>query len=196
MRIVSALAAFVILSSPAFGEPLSGSSPPPDSLGAAAPVSPFVPTNPTARPEAATAMEDRNGNRVVDALEARLASAGRNDRLGVAAIFDTPQHAAAARQSLGAAALREVLDLVPAFSATLTAGQARALARMPGLQRVEEITLVYASMETARRDFGIDRVAPLGFTGAGIGICIVDTGIFAEHEEFVDATTGFSKVMG
>jgi len=197
MRMVSALAVFVILSSPAFGEPLSGSSPPADSLGAEAPpVLPFVPTNPTARPEAAAAMEDRNGNRVVDALEGRLASAASNERLGVVAIFDTPGHAAAARQSLGAAALREVLDLVPAFSATLTAGQARALARMPGLQRVEEITLVYASMETARRDFGIDRVAPLGFTGAEIGICIVDTGIFAEHEEFVDAITGVSKVIG
>jgi serine protease AprX len=54
-------------------------------------------------------------------------------------------------------------------------------------------------METARRDFGIDRVQELPADGGlgymGVGICTVDTGIFAGHEQFV-AADGTSKVVG
>jgi serine protease AprX len=112
--------------------------------------------------------------------------------------FASAADATAARRGLGAIGLRKVFNLFHGFSATMTVGQARALAKMPGVLRVEEVAPVVAFMETARHDFGIDKVqqAPptgLGYTGAGVGICIVDTGIFAGHEEFV-APDGTSKV--
>ncbi|MGH6961675.1 MAG: S8 family peptidase, partial [Dongiaceae bacterium] len=148
-------------------------------------------------------MTDRNGNRVADGLEARLAAAAAAERLDIVVGFTSAADAAAARRRLGAIELREEFDLVPGFSATMTVGQVRALTQMPGVLRVEEVAPVVAFMEAARRDFGIDRVqqAPaaggLGYTGSGIGICIVDTGIFAGHEQFVDSNTPpASKVVG
>ncbi len=196
MRAIFTLAALIVLSSPAVAESLTEALPPGEEPGAPPEASfPLVPAQAMAPPAAATPLVDSNRNRMADALEARLAAAPAGTRLDVAVIFDTPANAAAARGTLATAALRHEFDLVPAFSATVTAGQARALANLPGVQRVEEIVPVYASLETARRDFGIDRIAPLGFTGSGIGICIVDTGIFAGHEEFLDATTGLSKVV-
>src|SRR5215813_7964818 len=162
----------------------------------------LVPLRPTVAPATGRAdVTDRNGNRVADGLETRLSAASAAERLNVIVRFATAGDADAARQRLGAIGLRRHFDLVHGFSATVTPGQARLLAQMPGVLRVEEVVPVVAFMETARRDFGIDRVQELpadgglGYTGAGVGICTVDTGIFAGHEQFV-AADGTTKVVG
>jgi serine protease AprX len=136
---------------------------------------------------------------MADGLEARLSRSAAAERLSIVVGFASAADAVAARQGLGVIGLRRQFDLVPGFSATVTVGQARALMQMPGVLRVEEVAPVVAFMETARRDFGVDRVQQppadggLGYTGAGIGICTVDTGIFAGHEQFV-APDGTTKV--
>jgi serine protease AprX len=81
----------------------------------------------------------------------------------------------------------------------MTAGQARGLARAPGVFRVEEDFEVRAFLDDLRDTFGIDAArADYGPSGAGTGICIVDTGIDHLHEQldngkvigFCDATAG------
>ncbi len=206
MRRLSALFALIVVSTvsiPAAAETLSGTGRPDGQAGAAVPEADFlVPPKPVvAATGPGAVLTDRNGNRVADGLETRLSAASAAERLDIVVGFVSVADAAAARQRLGAIGLRREFDLVPGFSATMTVGQARALAQMPGVLRVEEVAPVVAFMETARRDFGIDRVqqAPaqggLGYSGTGVGICTVDTGIFAGHEEFV-APDGTSKVAG
>jgi len=207
MRRLSALLALFVVSiasAPVAAETLFGTGRPDGPPGAAVPEADFlVPPNPVVAPEATgSVLTDRNGNRVADGLEARLAAASAADRLDVVVGFTSAADAAAARVRLGAIELRREFYLVPGFSATMTVGQVRALTHMPGVLRVEEVAPVVAFMETARRDFGIDRVqkAPadggLGYTGSGIGICIVDTGIFAGHEQFDSKVIGFMDFVG
>src|SRR5215470_13411320 len=206
MRRWPALLALIVVS--AVATPAIGASPSdtgrPASHGQAPIRQPdlLVPLRPTVAPATGRAdVTDRNGNRVADGLETRLSAASAAERLNVIVRFATAGDADAARQRLGAIGLRRHFDLVHGFSATVTPGQARLLAQMPGVLRVEEVVPVVAFMETARRDFGIDRVQELpadgglGYTGAGVGICTVDTGIFAGHEQFV-AADGTTKVVG
>ena len=161
----------------------------------------LVPPKSAVAPPTPRDLTDDNRNRIADGLEARLPAASAAERISVVVAFASAADSTAARRGLGAIGLRRRFDLVPGFSATMTVGQARALARMPGVVRVEEVAPVVAFMETARRDFGIDRVQQspaaggLGYTGAGVAICTVDTGIFAGHEQFV-APDGTSKVAG
>jgi serine protease AprX len=204
MRRLSTLLALILASTPAAAETLSGKSRPGGPPEAAvAEEGLLVPPRRVAAPSATEArLTDRNGNRVADGLDAGLSAAAANHRLEVVVGFASAANAAAARRALGAITLRQEFDLIPGFSAAMTAGQVRALTRMPGVLRVEEVAPVVAFMEAARRDFGIDRVQKspaeggLGYTGAGVGICIVDTGIFAGHEQFVDPVTMASKVIG
>jgi len=206
MRRLSALFALIVVSmasTPVAAETPFGAGRPHGPPGAAVPKADLlVPPKPVVAPAATgSVLTDRNGNRVADGLEARLSAAAAGERLDVVVGFASAAEAAGARRRLGAIQLREEFDLVPGFSATMTVGQARALTQMPGVLRVEEVAPVVAFMETARRDFGIDRVQStaaggLGYTGAGVGICIVDTGIFGGHEQFLDPITGTSKVVG
>jgi len=206
MRHLSALLALIVVSTvstPAAAETPFGTGRPDGPPGAAVPKADLlVPPKPVVAPAATgSVLTDRNGNRVADGLEARLSAASAAERLDVVVGFASAADAAAARRRLGAIQLREEFDLIPGFSATMTVGQVRALTQMPGVLRVEEVAPVVAFMETARRDFGIDRVQStavggLGYTGADIGICIVDTGIFGGHEQFLDPITGTSKVVG
>jgi len=144
---------------------------------------------------------DRDGNRLSDGLEARLAALGRDDAVDVIVTFMTPDTPAAAARAVGPFAIHAEFSIVPGFAARMTAGQARSLARVQNVRRVEEDAAIHATDVNTNRDFGVERiqVAPslggLGLTGAGIGICVVDTGIFAEHEQFVD-DAGASKVVG
>ena len=195
--LIGTVLAVTVIIHPVLAEPLAGSAltahPPSEPSAIAAPL---VPTKPVNRPDAHAVLEDRNNNHMADGLDARLSAAAAGEQIDVAVLFETPAHAAAARKGASFTALRYSFGLIPGFSARMTAAQVRALAARPGVIRIEEVFPVHASLETARRDFGIDRVAPsLGYSGNGVGICIVDTGIFPQHEQFLNAA-GTSKVVG
>lgn len=146
-------------------------------------------------------LADRDGNRLSDGLEAKLAELGPDARTAVIATFARPVHPAIVAREIGPFPVDAEFGIVHGFAARLTAGQARALARMPDVLRVEQDAAVHASDINTNRDFEVDRVhaavslGGLGVTGRGIGICIVDTGILAEHEQFVD-DAGTGKVVG
>ncbi len=70
------------------------------------------------------------------------------------------------------------------------------MAGAAGVFRVEEDATATVFLEAARSDFGVERVwIDTGFTGAGIDICVVDSGVEATHEQFVDEATNANKVV-
>jgi serine protease AprX len=140
-------------------------------------------------------LSDRNKNGLSDGLEAMLATQGPGERVDVIVTFSGPGNAAAAQAAVGAFEVRHEYGLIQGFAATMTAAQARALAGTSGVFRVEEDATATVFLEAARADFGVDRVwADTGLTGAGIDICVIDTGVESIHEQFVEGTT--NKVVG
>lgn len=146
----------------------------------------------------AAALADRDGDHLSDGLQAALGAARPGDLVRVVATFSNPAQAAAARQALEPHTLHHAFRLIPGFAATMTAAQARALARQPGVRRVEEDFPVTTQLNAARADFGTDAArASFGVSGAGIKACVVDTGVDPAHEQldsrpipFFDAVNG------
>jgi serine protease AprX len=178
-------------------------------LAAGVPRAGAVPDHPSGGREhaavAPAARTDADHDRVDDALQARLAAASGGTRVGVIATGLGP---AAARRSVGTFALRHRLPLIGGFSATMTAGQARALARHPRLRLLAPITRVRALDDGTDRDFGAaaaraDRpgldgsgLDSSGLDGPGVGICVVDTGIDSGHEQIAPRTVTFRDFIG
>lgn len=151
----------------------------------------------------AASLADANRNGLSDSLETKLAGLTPGSMVDVIVSFSGPGNAASARSAVGGFAVRHEFRMINAFAATVTAAQARALASVSGVFRVEEDAVGKAMMEAARRDFGVkklrDEAAALGVpgvTGAGVGICVADSGAFNNHEQFVDEGTGVHKIAG
>jgi serine protease AprX len=133
-------------------------------------------------------LADRDGDGLADTLGARLVGAGPDERLDVVVLMSGAgggRAAAAAAQALvGAFDVRREFTIIDGFAATMSAAQVRALARAQGVLRVEDDFTVRTQMNLARADFGAD-AARTTYTvdGAGIGICVVDTGVDPGHEQ-------------
>ena len=145
-------------------------------LAAAAPLSPEPPL---------AALADRDDDGLSDDLQEKLAEALSGDRFKVIVTFSEPGNIAWARRAVGEVELEREFEGIDGYAATVTAAQAEALARMPGVFRVEEDFKVSINMAEARPDFGADaaQVFGGGTTGAGVGICVVDTGVDPNHEQ-------------
>jgi serine protease AprX len=115
---------------------------------------------------------DADGDGLSDGLEAQLAASPADARVDVIVSFSGPGSAASAQGQVGPFEVRHEYRLLPAFSATMSATQVRALAQVAGA------------------DYGLD--------GTGLTVCVIDTGLAADHEQFVDETSGSSdaKVLG
>jgi serine protease AprX len=139
---------------------------------------------------------DRDGDKVFDDLEARLA--GLPDDAPVAVIVRTALPAKAER-------LRSLADRVGAFrvarafaslnglAATVTKRQALALARLPDVVHIEENSTVRAANDTAQASFGVAQARvdagvdgdgdgdPEAYSATDLVAAVVDTGIDASH---------------
>jgi serine protease AprX len=130
------------------------------------------------------ALADRDGNHVSDDFQPALDAARAGDRLDVVVTFTRPWDAAAAQRAVGRFSVRREFGIVRGLSATMTAAQARALAKRSEVFRVESDFVVRATLDSANRDFGTEAArADYGVSGSGIGVCVVDTGVDALHEE-------------
>lgn len=137
---------------------------------------------PHGRPPALRA--DVDGDRLDDGLEERLRSARANERIDIVATFGSRAQRNSALAELRSGAAYARFRLIDGFAARISAARVRALARHPGVIRVEPDFEVHLAMEAADRDFGTERArADFGVSGAGTEICVVDTGVDPGHEQ-------------
>ena len=151
----------------------------------------------TAAPAAPVrSLTDRDGDRVTDRLERRLAH-GRGASADVIVQLATGSADAAIpalQRRIGAFPVGYRYRNLAAFSARLTPAQVRALAATPEILLVEGDETVKATMASARREFGVDAAgADFGLTGDAAGdgdrvygrndmtVAVIDTGIDARH---------------
>jgi serine protease AprX len=139
---------------------------------------------PVAQAEKAV-LTDRDGNGLSDGLQERLAGLPPTAPVDVVVTFSGRGDTEGARKAVGPFKVKEEFRIIPGFAATVTAAQARALARAQGVFRVEEDFQVSAMLDASRNDFGIDAVQgwSAGLDGTGMVICVVDTGVDAGHEQ-------------
>ncbi len=103
---------------------------------------------------------------------------------------------AAARVQVGDLAVRHRLPIVDGFSARVSAGQAQALRRIPGV-RVDAVRTVSVADTATDSDFGaLLARQTFSVTGVGVGICVVDTGIDAGHEQIAPRSVTFRDFIG
>jgi serine protease AprX len=154
-------------------------------------VSTLIPTASSAAPdpeaderEVEALLADLDADGLSDAFEANLRELTAGTRVPVVVTFDGPGSAASAREVVGPFNITRRFDLVRGFAATVTKAQALELARQPGVFRVEQDVRVRAFMDSADADFGTERArADFGVSGAGVEVCVVDTGVDPNHEQ-------------
>ena len=103
-------------------------------LAAAAPLSPEPPL---------AALADRDDDGLSDDLQEKLAEALAGDRFKVIVTFSGPGNIALARQAVGEVEFDRGFEGIDGYAATVTAAQAEALARMPGVFSIATITVSY-----------------------------------------------------
>ena len=153
----------------------------------------------------APGLTDWDGDHISDNLQAKLAGLGSGEQLDVVVTFSGPGTAASAQQAVGGFAVHRVFGIISGFSATMSAGQVHALAQQPGVLRIEADFEVSTQLNYATRDFGITP-NPLeatamgarqdfGVTGAGVTVCVVDTGIDPGHERHIGKVDGWTDLV-
>lgn len=146
------------------------------------------PLSAEARMAAARGLVDLDGNGLSDGLEDKLAGLAADAAVDVIVTFSGPGDSASAQVAVGPFSVKYDYTIIDGFAATMTSGQARALAATPGVFRVEEDATVYAYMDSARPDFGAGDVVTdpdtAGIDGSGVKICLIDTGVQGDHEAF------------
>ncbi|MEE8227986.1 MAG: S8 family serine peptidase, partial [Kiloniellales bacterium] len=141
-----------------------------------------APTGPPAGPPPGLA--DRDGDGLSDALQAKLAEEAPGEFFDVVVTFSGPGNAASAQAAVGRFQVFRQFSLIRGFAATMTAAQAEALAGAPGVFRVEEDFEVTVTLDGANSDFGAEPARlDYGVSGAGFGVCVVDTGVDPNHEQ-------------
>ena len=150
-------------------------------------VVPFVPAGAAPRshnPPAVGILTDSDGDHVDEALERRLRRSEGTTRHAVVVATDGSLSLARAHRVAGSFSVGRRLEIVGGFSAKLSAGQIRRLASTPGVLRIDHDAVIRATMDAARSDYGVEAArADLGLTGAGITVCILDTGADPDHEQ-------------
>lgn len=111
---------------------------------------------PAAQPPVGQSLADRDGNGLSDGLEALMELRGPEDPVNVIVTLSGPGNAASAQSAVGAFAVYREFSLISGFAATMTVGQASALAGTAGIARVESDATAYATLEGARQDFGVN----------------------------------------
>jgi serine protease AprX len=124
---------------------------------------------------------DRDRDGLSDALAAKIDVEGLQARFEVIVTFDGPGDPASAQAAVGPFRVKRELGIIHGFVAEMTGAQAQALARSPGVFRVEENVEVTIFLAEATADYRADAAFDSGYDGAGLGVCIIDTGADGNH---------------
>lgn len=147
-------------------------------------------------PDGAGPLADRDRDRISDGLEPKLEAASDSDRFSVIVTFAPGRggSAAQARSEVGAFTVEREFRIIPGFAGEMTAGQIQGLARNPNVHRIEEDILVSAALDYSKVDFGIARARTdfPGVTGAGVDVCVADTGVDPNHEQLDSKTIAWT----
>lgn len=143
-------------------------------------------------------LQDRDANRISDEFDPDVDQADPDEPFAVLVTFSGPGDAASSQREVGAFDLNREYRGVHGFAATMSAAQIRGLARNPNVHRIERDITVRTTLDASRRDFGIDRARAdhPGVTGAGVGICVLDTGLDATHEQFDGKVVAWKDFIG
>jgi serine protease AprX len=159
----------------------------------------------------ATAVNDRDGNKLFDDLDARYAlNSGRQDVI-VSFVSDLSgaRGAALVADTVPTAQISQTFEIVPALAGRLTAAEAARAAALPGVRQIELDSPGDKELESATAVMGADAVVdemgisgsldadPGAVTAEDVTIAILDTGFDRAHvdlknkiEKFVDIADG------
>jgi PKD repeat protein/subtilisin family serine protease len=147
----------------------------------------------------ANAHADLDGDRIEDALAARIAASQAGDRFDVIVMFEGPDAVGRGRAAAGPFEVTREFSVINGFQAQLTGPQISGLSRAPGLFRISGNGEVTAHDIPSNDDMGAtDARFDFGFDGSGVTICVIDTGIDIPHELFatkgMDSTRFFDAI--
>jgi serine protease AprX len=85
---------------------------------------------------------------------------------------------------------------IQAFSAVMPQGKLRELSNNPEITSISEDLPVRAALDVTRRSVGADLAEGLGYTGRGVGVAVVDSGIYWGTWDFTQEDTGSVRIVG
>ncbi len=157
--------------------------------------------------EMPAAMVNKNGNKLFDNLEEKLAKMNAQDKLPVIIRFDrsklNDKAETALEKQIGKFSIKYKYSIIDGMAATLTKQQIEQLDRIPFIEQIEYDAEMKMSMSTANYWFGTNKARtdfsvtgdrdgnPSSYSKNDIVIAVIDTGIDAGH---VDLDNG--KVIG
>jgi serine protease AprX len=145
----------------------------------------------------AARLTDVDRDHLDDVLERRLRDAGRSSRHPVVVATDGSVTLAGAHRAAGSFSVTRTLDIVGGFAARLTPAQIRRLASTPGVVRIDHDAVIRATMDAARSDYGVEAArTEFGLTGAGVTVCILDTGADPNHEQLDSKSIVWQDFVG
>ena len=145
-------------------------------------------------PVAVPGKGDSDGDRIADDLAAAMAAAAPGERLRV---IVQGVGAAKATQAVTSVHVNRSFHSIRGFAGSLTAGQVHALARVPGVTRVELNGTTELMDASGDQDYGVtaaraaDAATDGTLDGSGVGICMIDTGIDPNHEALAGRVVGW-----
>ena len=89
-----------------------------------------------------------------------------------------------------------VLTAMPAVALSAVSDEIEALSEQSDVERIWPDLRVRACLDVSTPLIGAPRVWQAGYTGAGVGIAVLDTGIDLEHPDFAGRITGMADLTG
>jgi len=167
-------------------------------------LSPELPEATPRPPTNASPVVDKKYERISKQLQEKMAKYPADQMLNVIVMLKGPEKATTFQKLVGPFQVKHEFSLFHGFAAKMTTAQIRALSTAPRVFEIQEDAAVKAYIADVRSDFGINAASSLAspaLSGAGIGICAIDTGVDTAHQQtnehvfaFCDATTGGCNV--